>query len=121
MSLSKYKALDGTPVESAKITGFKFDHIHAVQYVIFEDGTTELHPKVHGYAPVPGDWFVRTIPQPTIHAGREFWPPIETLIVDRSRFAKYFKPCAELSETASSTNTVQIDQAIDSVRKLAQE
>ena len=77
--MKRYSSFNGE-VEAAPIAGFDFDSEHTERYVVFDDGTKEIRPRVHGYNPQIGDYFVRALSPGTTH------------IVGRKVFAAYYTP-----------------------------
>jgi hypothetical protein len=74
----------GHTVEFEVITSFPFDPILAQRYILLADGTTHDQPKVHGYQPQTGDYFVHEIDAWTGSDRRSWAEPGEAIILNQA-------------------------------------
>jgi hypothetical protein len=94
--MAKYKTVENVTVEAREIKSFRYHAQTETFYVIFEDGTEAVRPKVHGFIPKPGDMYIseEVITQ---RPGREpYHEAPKTAIVSRAMFDLWYTLTNEL-------------------------
>jgi hypothetical protein len=89
-----YKTYGGVVVEAQRIVEFVFDKKTTTKYVILEDGSKVLQPKVHGNAPQVGDFLVQTPPPATLLRNGKVYqePTVDAAIIPQSDFSNLYTP-----------------------------
>jgi len=100
--MKRYRNFYNHVVEAQPIAKFEFDRQAAQAKLVLEDGTVVLQPRVHGFHPVVGDYYVRWVPEAnvassTAHAHSMFATDI---ILSRALVSSYLRPIEP--ETAPS-------------------
>ena len=95
-----YKTYGGVVVEAQRIVEFVFDKKTTTKYVVLEDGSKFIQPKIHGNAPQVGDFLVQTLPSATcLRNGKEYREPtVDAAIIPQSDFSNLYAPIPPVPE-----------------------
>lgn len=103
--MKKYRTVQNVIVEAAQIESFKIDVREGIQSLVLMDGTEVLRPRVHGFNPHTGDWFVQG--PPVISTRRvHYEEPGETMIVPKALFSQYYEEVPEPAPSVAAAPTV---------------